>query len=62
MGRKIQLTKLRPTKYRIYGIFDFNSNKLVYVNMDAEQTEMEFEIGDYDDNQFDIVSFDVLLA
>jgi len=65
MGRKRkqeQLTKLKPNQYRIYGIFDFKSDKLVYVHMDYEQTELEFEIGDYDSEQYDIVSFDVVLV
>lgn len=60
--KKSQLAKLKPNRYRIYGIFDFTVNELVYVNMDVDQTEMEFDIGDYDPERHDIVSFDLILT
>jgi len=55
------LSKIKPRRYLIYGIFDFETDMLVYVNMNVEQTEFEFEIGDYNTDKFDIISFYVLL-
>jgi len=56
-----RLSKLKLRRYRIYGIFDFKAGKLIYVNMDIDQTELEFDMGDYDLDQYDIILFYVLL-
>lgn len=61
-NKKNKLDKLTPDKYRIYGIFNFKTNKLVYVNMELEQAELEFDLEDYNPEQFDIVSFDIILT
>ena len=60
--KKGQLEKLKPKRYRIYGIFNFKTNKLIQVSMDIESVDLDFDISDYDTEVFDIVSFDVLLA
>jgi len=57
-----QLSNLKPRRYRIYGIFNFKTNKLIYVNLDQELTELEFDMSNYDLEIFDVVSFYVLLA
>ena len=60
--KKKKLQKLKPIKYRIYGIFDFQEEKLIYVNMDLEETELEFDITGYDGERYDVVEFDVVLV
>ena len=50
-----------PIKYCIYGIFDFQLNQLIYVDLEIEKVEMEFDMVDYDPERYDIVSFNVLL-
>ncbi len=60
--KKIQLTKLKLNEFVIYGIFDFNANELVYVSVSEEQTEMEYDLGDYDEDRFDMVAFLIVLA
>jgi len=60
--KKTQLTKLKARQYTIYGIFDFKLNKLISVCLDMDQLETEFDLGDYDSERFDIVSFKVMLA
>ena len=55
------LNNLKPRKYRIYGIFNFETNELTCVNLDVEQVELEFSIGDYNPENYDIISFDVVV-
>ena len=59
--KRTQLKKLKLKKYKIYGIFDFKADKLVYVTMDADNAEMELELGDYDPENYDIVCFEICL-
>ena len=62
IDKKQQINKLNPKKYKIYGIFDFNSNKLVYVDLDIGQVMFEFDLEGYDVEQYDIISFGVVLV
>lgn len=56
------LKKLKPKKYRIYGIFDFKSRKLIYINMNKEDIIFEFDLEGYDSDEFDIVSFEITIG
>lgn len=60
-NKKEVLSKVKPTNYLIYGIFDFDKKVLIYVHMDYEQVELEFELSGYDDKRYDIVEFSVQL-
>lgn len=55
------LKSLNALTYKIYGIFDFKEKSLVYVHMDLEQVELEFDLTGYDSERYDVVSFDVCL-
>ena len=55
------LKELRPKTYHIYGIFDFTAKNLVYVSMDYEEVELQFELADYDEG-FDIIQFNVMVT
>jgi hypothetical protein len=55
------LSKVAPKDYRIYGIFDFQKKMLIYVHMEQEQVELEFELSGYDDERYDIVEFFIRL-
>lgn len=55
------LKELSAKKYKIYGIFDFQEEVLVYVHMKLEQVELEFDLEGYDSERFDVVSFDICL-
>lgn len=59
--KKKLLKKLKPSIYKIYGIFDFDKKVLVYVHMSLEQVELEFDLEDYNEERYDIVSFEVNL-
>lgn len=61
-SKKDKLSKLKAKVYQIYGIFDFKKMKLVYVNIDYEKTEMEFDLELYDDERYDIVTFSVAIS
>lgn len=61
LNRSEQLGKIRLKRYRVYGIFDFENERLVYVGLDIESVQLEYDIEEYNEEQFDIVSFDVLL-
>ena len=60
--KKIQkLKNLKPRQYRLYGIFNFKTNELIYVSIDEESAEMAFDLNNYNADH-DIVSFEVLLT
>ena len=55
------LPKIELTRYCIYGIIDRHTNKLVYVSLDQDAAEDELDFGEYDQDDFDLVSFEILL-
>lgn len=55
------LEKINPKDYQIYGIFDFEKKELVYIHLDYEQVEFEFQLTGYDEKRYDIVEFSVRL-
>lgn len=55
------LSKLKPIKYRIYGIFNFKNDKLICVNMSLPEIEFDFDLEGYDTKEYAIVSFEVIL-
>jgi len=57
-----QLNNLKSKVYLIYGIFNFKSGQLVYVDLDFEKIAFEFDLEGYNPKEFDIVSFKVFLA
>ncbi len=59
--KKQQLKELKPRKYRIYGIFNFKKRQLIYVDLDIDKVEFEFDLEGYDDEEYGVVSFFVLL-
>ncbi len=58
-NKKKILKALKPSAYKIYGIFDFDKKALVYVHLSLEQVELEFGLERFDGDQFDIVTFEV---
>ncbi len=60
--KREKLTNVKPKKYRIYGIFNFKTEELISVDMDWDKITLEYDLANYDPNQFDIVSFDVMLV
>lgn len=61
-NKKKELEDKDPEQYMVYGIFDFNQKKLIYVSLDLKSVELEFELEGYDYNQYDIVEFSVILT
>lgn len=57
-----KLKKLKRKVYTIFGIFNFKSEELVYINISQEMVELEYDMSDYDETIFDIVSFKVSLT
>ena len=55
------LNQLRPKPYIIYGIFDFREKRLIYVSLDLEEVELQFDLEDYDEN-YDVISFNMLIT
>jgi hypothetical protein len=58
----VKLEKYGPHSYTIYGIFNFQIEKLVYVNLDFDKVMFEFDLEGYSSEQFDVISFDVILT
>ena len=59
--KKNKLKKIKTKQYRIYGIFNFEKEEIVFVHMDMDKITFEFDLEGYDENRFGIISFDVLL-
>lgn len=55
------LAQIIPQDYQIYGIFDFEKKELIYIHLNEEQVELEFELSAYDNKRFDIVEVNVRL-
>ena len=51
----------KPKKYRIYGILNFKTNKLLYISLDLEQVELEFDLTPDYEKECNIVSADIML-
>ncbi|HOT88294.1 MAG TPA: hypothetical protein PLC59_00225 [Bacteroidales bacterium] len=51
------LKKLHPKIYQIYGIFNFKTEELIYVSLNYDDVEIQFELGNYGE-EFDIVCFE----
>ena len=60
--KKLNLKSLKSKKYRIYGIYNFETDKMIFVTMDMDDAMFEFELNGYDPEVYDIVSFQVLLT
>lgn len=54
------LRELNPKVYQIYGIFDFKTEELIYVSLDYDEVELQFEMGDYGEDA-DIICFTVIV-
>jgi hypothetical protein len=55
------IKKIKNRPHRIYGVFDYQVGKLIMVHLDREALEMEYDIGNYDEERFKIVTFNVIL-
>jgi hypothetical protein len=62
MGKLKKQIQQKTKKYQIHGIFNFKTKKLLYVNLDLDQTELEYGLGDYNETVCDIISFEVIFA
>lgn len=60
--KKKELKDNPPKQYLIYGIFDFQEKALIFVDLDYDKTELEFDLEDYDPERYDIVEFQVMLG
>ena len=56
-----RLKELKPKVYQIFGIFNFETDELVSVNMDMDKLIFEFSLAGYDEDTYDIVAFNVLV-
>ena len=59
--KRKQLKKLQPNAYRIYGILNLKSEKLIYVNLDLGEVTFKFDLDGYDDCEFAVISFKVVV-
>ena len=55
------LKELQPEVYLIYGIFDFKRKKLVYVSLDEEEVELKFDVEDYDEDDYDVITVKIMV-
>jgi hypothetical protein len=60
MTKDKRMVKVKPKRYRIYGIFNFKTRKLVYVSLSLDLVEFEFGLGEYGEN-CGTVSTDIIL-
>lgn len=61
-AKRAQLKQLQPKTYRIYGIFNFKTEALVFVDLDLEKVAFEFDLEGYADTEFGIISFKVVVT
>lgn len=61
-SKSSKLDSISAKTYKICGIYDFESNELISVGLNLEEIELEFDIGDYDQERYDIVEFTVMLV
>ena len=59
--KKKQLDAVKPKSYRIYGIFDFETNELLHVDMKPDMVMLLLELDYPDDERYDMVEFEVIL-
>ena len=62
LNKQALLGKIKLKKYRIYGIFDFETQRIVYINLDMNSVKLEYDIEDYDEERYDIIFFDIILG
>jgi hypothetical protein len=55
------LKRLKGKTHSIYGIYDFKCNVLLFVSLDLETAELEYDLQSYDETCYKVVSFEVLL-
>lgn len=60
--KKDAFSKVLPKKYIIYGIFDFNTQSLISVGLDLDEIVFDFELEGYDEDKFDVISFEVVVV
>lgn len=53
--------QIKEKTHRIYGIFDFKLKTLVSVDLDQESIELKYDLQNYDESRFKIVTFEVML-
>ena len=54
--------QIRKGKTQIYGIYSVDTRKVIYVNVNKEELEFEFDISDYNKDKYLIVTFDVTVS
>jgi hypothetical protein len=57
---KVDITS--PGCVRIYGIFSFKEEKLLKVSLDMDELEFDFNLEGYNETDYGIVLFDVVLT
>lgn len=50
------------TSQRIHGIYDVKKKKMLYVHLDMEQVELEYDMGSYLEPQQVIVTLEILIV
>jgi hypothetical protein len=60
-SKNTALSRIQPKRYTIYGILDFKKKELIHVGLDVAKVIFEFELEGYDEETFDVVSFDVVI-
>ena len=61
LDKSKEIDNLNPSVYRIYGILNFITGKLVYISLDPDVVDLEYELV-YNTENYDIVSFSVLIT
>lgn len=56
-----KISVVKSKKYRIYGIFDFKKKKLLSVDLSLEHIELEYDLGDYDKDNCNVIEFEIFL-
>jgi hypothetical protein len=52
----------KPKIYHIYGVFDYKTNTLMSVSLKQEEVELEYDLEGYDEERYDIISFEVTMT
>jgi hypothetical protein len=55
------LDSVKGNSHRICGILEVESGKLMFVHLDMDATEMQYDLEEYTDPQYVLVTLDVIL-
>ena len=45
--------------FRVYGVWSYREKKLVFISLTLEESELKYDIEEYDEDEYALIHFDV---